>query len=115
MASLELTDIQGNILRGYGFPSAAYLFLSVADDAAGRGFLGETLPEITRADRWDQRPATTTNVALTYAGLRALGVEDSALSALPEALREPIRERAPRVLEDVGDSGPEQWDEGIGT
>ena len=43
MASLELNDIQGNILRGYGFPHAAYLFLRVDDRTGGRAFLAETL------------------------------------------------------------------------
>jgi Dyp-type peroxidase family len=115
VAALELNHIQGNILRGYGFPHAAYLFLRIDDQAGGRAFLAETVGAVTDAGRWDERPATTTNVALTYAGLRALGAGDPVLAALPDAFCEPIRERAPRVLDDTGESAPEKWDEGIGT
>jgi Dyp-type peroxidase family len=115
VVSLALTDIQGNILQGYGFPFATYLFLTVPDESAGRGFLGEIVGDVTRADQWDSAPATTTNVALTYAGLRALGVADSVLSALPDAFREPIRDRAPRVLDDTGPSAPQTWVDGLGT
>ncbi len=118
MVSLELADIQGNILQGYGFPLAAYLFLEVPDASSGRRFLGEIVGEVRNAEDWGdktQTPATTTNVALTYAGLRALGVPDNVLCALPDAFCEPIRDRAPRVLDDTGPSAPESWVEGLGT
>ncbi|MEJ7656522.1 MAG: hypothetical protein WKF33_05785 [Thermoleophilaceae bacterium] len=85
MVSLALTDIQGNILQGYGFPLAAYLFLEVPDESSGRSFLGEIVGGVTNADQWDDPPAWTTNVALTCAGLRALGVADTVLRTLPRA------------------------------
>lgn len=115
MVSLALDDIQGNVLQGYGFPSAAYLFLTVSDEDSGRAFLGEIVGEVTNAKPWDRPPATTTNVALTYAGLRALGVADAVLRTLPDAFSEPIRDRAPRELDDVGESAPGKWDEGLGS
>jgi Dyp-type peroxidase family len=115
VVSLALTDIQGNILRGYGFPFAAYLFLMVPDERSGRRFLGEIVGEVTHADPWDHPPETTKNVALTYAGLRALGVADNVLCTLPDAFREPIRDRAPRVLDDTGPSAPATWVDGLGS
>ena len=115
MVSLALKDIQGNILRGYGFPFAAYLFLTIPDASSGRRFLGEIVGDVTTAEPWDETPATTTNVALTYAGLRALAVTHSVLCELPDAFREPIRERAPRALDDKGPSAPRYWDKGLGT
>ena len=115
MVSLALTDIQGNILQGYGFPLAAYLFLEVPDESSGRSFLGEIVGGVTNADQWDDPPAWTTNVALTCAGLRALGVADTVLRTLPRAFLEPIRDRAPRELDDTGPSAPAKWVKNLGT
>jgi Dyp-type peroxidase family len=115
VVSLTLNYIQGNILQGYGFPSATYLFFTVPDVSSGRRFLGEIVDDVTCAEHWDNFPAKTTNVAMTFAGLRALGVPASVLDSLPDAFREPIRDRAPRVLDDTGESAPDKWDSGLGT
>jgi hypothetical protein len=72
---LDLDDIQGNILRGYAFPAAAYLFVRVDDPAAGRRWLGELVEPVTTAAEWvEGKPEHTLNVAVTAAGLAALGV-----------------------------------------
>ncbi len=34
-AKIELDDIQGNVLRGYTMPAAAYLFLRIVERRAG--------------------------------------------------------------------------------
>lgn len=115
MVSLALNDIQGNILQGYGFPSATYLFYTMPDASSGRRFLGNIVDDVTRAEHWDDSPGTTTNVALTFAGLRALGVPASVLDTLPDAFRERTRDRAPRILDDTGESAPEKWDDELGT
>ena len=116
MVSLDFADIQGNILRGYGYPTAVYLFYEVADAVSGRGFLAEIVGRLRNGEPWEKPgPATATNLAVTYAGLRALGVPPTILETLPPAFREPIRERAPRLLDDTGPSSPERWDEGVGT
>jgi Dyp-type peroxidase family len=114
VSPLALNDIQGNILRGYGFPFATYLFFESPDASSGRRFLGEIVDEVTTAEPWTEAPATTMNVALTYEGLRALGADEIILDELPYAFREPIAERARRVLGDTDDSGPEKWDAGLG-
>ena len=41
MSRLDPADLQGNILRGYPQPHAAYLFVGVDDADAGRAWLGE--------------------------------------------------------------------------
>jgi Dyp-type peroxidase family len=113
---LALDDIQGNILQGYGFTFATYLFFAVPDPASGRRFLSETLPEVTRAEHWGRhKPKTTLNVALTFSGLRALAVPPTVLEALPDAFREPISRRAQWLLGDTGESAPDTWDLGLGT
>jgi hypothetical protein len=75
MVQLDLGDIQGNILMSYNPTLAAYRFFTITDPAAGRAFLGALLDDITDATpRPDNTaPATTINVALTHAGLHALG------------------------------------------
>lgn len=116
MGLLEFDDIQGNILRAYGFPDATYLFFEITDAAAGRDFLGVLVDEVQDATTWVKPgPATTTNVAVTYPGLVALGVSERVRATLPASFQEPIRERAPRMLDDRGPNAPSQWDEGIGT
>jgi len=69
---------------------------------------------VTDATRWEgQRPSTTTNLAVTHEGLRALGVSSKILAALPDAFQEPLRERAPRVLGDTGRNAPAGWEPGL--
>ena len=116
MVSLELQDIQGNILRGYGFPHAVFLFYQVPDPGSGRAFLGDLVDGLRDAEPWGPvPPATATNVAITHAGLRTLGVAGTVLDELPAAFREPIRERAARLLDDTGESGRRHWVDGLGT
>ena len=38
-ADIDLADIQGNVLRGYTFPSAAYLFLHIDDAERARALI----------------------------------------------------------------------------
>jgi Dyp-type peroxidase family len=113
MVPLELTQIQGNILRGYRSSEARFTFLAVPDPESGRSFLAELVPLLQDAAR--PPAALATNVAITFEGLRALGVQEMILQELPDAFREPIRQRAPRILDDTGSSAPETWDDGIGT
>ena len=113
MASLELTQIQGNILRGYRSEKAQFIFLACPNAPAGRAFLAELIPHLHNAA--DLPPPTTVNVAITHAGLQALGVSGRILADLPAAFREPIGQRAARLLDDTGASAPDQWDPGLGT
>ena len=55
MTTLELSDLQGNILTAYGrlgFPKARYLLLHVSDAAAGRAFVDRLRHRVTTALRW---------------------------------------------------------------
>ena len=115
MVALELHDIQGNILRGYGFGEACYMFFEVPDAESGRSFLAELVVSVQNGAEWESPPETATNIAVTYAGLRALGVGGAVLDELPAAFCEPIRERAAQLLDDTGPSAPEHWDPGLGT
>jgi Dyp-type peroxidase family len=115
MVRLDLKDIQGNILRGYRFSTATYLFLRFPDETAGRAFLRETVDELRNAEAWESAPQTATNLALTFTGLQALGVDESLLGRLPAAFREPMRDRARRLLGDTAASDPDTWHGALGS
>src|SRR5205823_4604354 len=46
MTTLELADIQGNILLGYRLPVARYTFLTIGDADSGRRFIRRVLPDV---------------------------------------------------------------------
>ncbi|MEW6155598.1 MAG: Dyp-type peroxidase [Actinomycetota bacterium] len=111
---LDLDDIQGNILRGYGFPAAGYLFVRVDDPEAGRRWVGELVDPVTTAAEWvEGKPEHTLNVAFTAPGLSALGVPERLLATFPPAFVEGMRARAD-LLGDRGPSDPARWDDGLG-
>jgi len=111
---LDHDDIQGNILRGYGFPAAGYVFVHVEDGAAGRAWLGELVDPVTTDAEWvEGKPDHALNVAVTHLGLEALGVPDGLRSTFGAAFREGARARA-GVLGDVGPSDPARWHPGLG-
>src|SRR5262245_21554260 len=114
MVSLELKDIQGNILRGYGSPYAVHLFYSIPSPMAGRAFLAELVGKGRSAEEWKVRPPAMLNVAVTFAGLEQLAVGETTLSQLPNAFRQPMARRAEEILEDTGPSAPEHWTHDLG-
>lgn len=112
---LDVSDVQGNVLRGYGYPFAAYLWLNCRDAAAGRAWLAGVISRVTTAEPWGSaKPATTLNVAVTFKGLQALDVPEGLLDDFPLEFREGMAARADE-LRDVDEDHPEHWDPGFGT
>lgn len=114
MPDVDQSDLQGNILCGYGnsFAHVLYAFLHVDDGSAGRRLVGELAGEVTSAQPWESKPRETVNVAITHEGLRALGVRDDLLDSFPEEFRAGMTTRSD-VLGDTDESAPERWDEGL--
>jgi Dyp-type peroxidase family len=112
--TLEVSDIQGNVLRGYTHAAAAYVFFTVNDADGARRWLSELVDEVTTAAAWDSAPETTLNVAFTASGLAALEVEEATLETFPEEFREGMAARR-ELLGDRGPSSPDNWDSGFGT
>ncbi len=110
MSTLDFPNIQGFVVRGYRLPSAGYLFLKIEDAAKARDFLGDFIPQVITAERWDVKPESGINVAFSFEGLRALGVGDASLDAFPVEFREGMASRK-RLLGDLGDSDPEHWED----
>lgn len=90
--SLQLNDIQGNILKGYHHEQCAYLFYRVDDPHAARAFLGEWADVLQTAA--DKPAGVAVNLAITWAGLAALQVPAIKLQRLPQAFRQGMTARA---------------------
>ena len=139
MSKLNLSDIQGFIVRGYRMPLVRHFLLKVDDPAAARAFLGRLAtgnehdaPQITIADDWrvatpgpgddlksspKRKPDYCLNVGITWPGLLALGVNAHVPPIPPgsfDAFVEGAAKRAERVG-DTGDSGAAHWVGGFGT
>ena len=113
---VDLTDVQGNILRGYRKAMVRHLVARVVDASQARAWIGATVgpdrsiaPAITDAAHWGERPPEVCfNLGITFAGMQALGVPDSATHSFPEAYRQGMAARATKIG-DWGPSSPEHW------
>ena len=116
-ATLDLADIQGDILRAYGnrYGRTSYVFIGVGDGDRGRRWLRDRVDRVTTAVPWHRgRPESTFNVALTSAGLAALGVPEAKIKSFADEFVQGMAARA----DDIGDldgSAPTHWDSGLGT
>jgi Dyp-type peroxidase family len=115
-ARIDFADIQGDILRAHGnsYDRTSYLFVAVDDPERGRKWLRALLPRIATAAWQPHRPPAVLNVALTYAGLAALGVPKAVLETCSTEFCQGMAARCAK-LGDTGPSAPEHWDEHLGT
>jgi Dyp-type peroxidase family len=108
-------DLQGNVLRAYGnsFAHAYYLFVHIEHGDSGRRWLRELCEQVTTAAPWPRgfKPEETLNVALTFQGLRALGVPSAVQATFPKEFRQGMASRA-KFLGDEGESDPNEWERG---
>jgi Dyp-type peroxidase family len=110
--SIDLADLQGDILRAYGnaYAHTAYLFFRMDDAGAGRAWLRALLPRVTTAEPWgEEKPPTTLNLAVTAEGLRALGLPEAVLGTFSHEFRAGMPARA-ETLGDAGPSDPANWE-----
>jgi Dyp-type peroxidase family len=107
-AMIELADLQGGVVRGYGqhFDVARHLFARVRDPDAARAFLAAVADPVTTAQEWEgERPATTLNVALSFRALQALRLAPHILDGFPVEFRAGMAARAGRLADE-----PDTWD-----
>lgn len=116
MNNLELDDIQSGVLRPRPTPYAAtYIAFRIDDPQAGRDLMGRASEVVTSAANPTSPLAeTSVSIALTYQGLRALGVPQQALESFSWEFRQGMVARA-RELGDVGASAPENWEPPLGS
>lgn len=113
---LELDDIQSGVLRPRPGPYAAtYIVLRIDDARAGRELIKRASSVVTSADDPNSPLADTwVSLALTYQGLKALGVDQASLDSFSWEFRQGMTSRA-KELGDVGESSPEKWEKPFGT
>ncbi len=113
---LDLADIQSGVLRPRPVPFAAtYIILRIDDRAAGRELM-RRLSNVVASAAHPESPARDTwvSAALTFQGLRALGVPRLRSKHSRQRFVQGMAARA-TVLGDVGESGPENWEKPLGT
>lgn len=113
---LELDDIQSGVLRPRPSPFAAtYIILRIDDRDGGRELM-RRLAKVVASAAHPESPARDTwvSVALSYQGLKALGVPQSSLDTFPPQFQQGMRARA-NSLGDTGESAPEKWEKPLGS
>ena len=109
-AQVDLGDVQGLIVRGYGrLPHATYLLTAIAEGANLGALLGRWADEVSTGE--PIRADTALNVAFTATGLVAAGlpqevVEGGFASPFVEGM---VTEHRSRILGDVGPAEPRRW------
>jgi Dyp-type peroxidase family len=107
---LQVDDIQGILLYGYGrLRHACFLLVGITDAAAARTWLS-TL-DVRNASFNPDETDRCLNIAFTYEGLKRLGLGDELLGDLSPEFREGMAgtEHRQRILGDVGESAPDKW------
>ena len=113
---LELDDIQSGVLRPRPAPYVAtYIALRIDDRMAGRELIGRVANVVTSAAHPESPLADTwVSCALTYHGLKALGVPQQSLDSFSWEFRQGMAARW-KDLGDRGESHPENWEAPLGS
>jgi Dyp-type peroxidase family len=120
MNAIDLHDIQGIIVYGYGkLAAACFVLLQITDARAAKGWLGKLGERITSAEANPSElgQQTCLNIAFTHDGLKALGLEEQTLAMFSREFQEgmTLTEHRQRLLGDWGESAPERWQWGGST
>jgi Dyp-type peroxidase family len=113
---LELDDIQSGVLRPRPTPYVAtYVLFRIDEREAGRELIRRMTPVVASAAH-PESPARDTwvSVALSFQGLKALGVPQSSLDTFPAQFQQGMAARA-KMLGDTGESSPEHWEQPLGS
>lgn len=110
MNVIDQTKIQGLVFTGYmKLPFATYVMLEIEDGKRAQVWLEQLIPFVT--DGRKQELDRAVNVALSAAGLVALGLPPTAMATFPREFVEGMAGSAARsrILGDTGDSAPQHW------
>lgn len=115
MSALEVRDIQGIVLFGYGsLPRARYVHVSFAAEGSRPDtWLSELRHEVHGAARAKRHTDVRINVAFTHSGLARFSLEKSELASFPRELQQGMAdELRAHVLGDVDANAPQSWEFG---
>ena len=115
-ARLELDDIQSAVLSPRPVPyAAAFLLLRIDNQKSGRELMLRAGAAVgSAAHRTSPAGDAWVSVALTFQGLRALGVPKASLDSFAPEFQQGMAARA-GSLGDVAESSPENWEKPLGT
>ena len=107
--TLDLQDIQGLIIRGYGnLKAACYILLEISSPGPAKIWLSALANTITTGQASPGEKAL--NVAFTYAGIKKLGLEPAILAMFSnEFITGITTPHRSLLLGDVEGSSPAQW------
>jgi Dyp-type peroxidase family len=113
--ALELDDIQAGALQPRPAPYAgSYQILRLDDRHAGRELLRRLIPYLDSVASFDPKSPVSLAVALSFQGLKALGVPKESLASFPPEFQQGMAARASE-LGDVGKNAPEHWEKPLGS
>ncbi len=98
--TLNLDDIQGNVIRAYGrysYPFARYFFLNISNPDEGRKFVEAVRHKVTTGARWPEqadKPECTLNIGFTFYGLYVLETPSRTLKGMPDEFIDGMKARA---------------------
>ena len=106
MATLELEDIQGIVIRGYAnLTAACFVLLQIEDTEGARKWLAEFSQRVTPGSERPERRAA--HIAFTFAGLEALGLGEEPLRGFSEDFQAGMTtDHKQRILGDTEESAP---------
>ncbi len=112
MEHIEKQDIQGIILKGYSdLPAADFLLLGIKDPLVVKKWLKKITVEITTGN--EKPRETAMNLAFTFDGMKALGLDENTLDRFPMELEDGMLTRHKQdYLGDYGTSDPSNWEWG---
>jgi Dyp-type peroxidase family len=108
---LEFDDIQHILLTRAPALNGRYEFLTFGNPVGGQTWLAAMLDKVHSAKAMREsveKERRWVSVALTWNGLRALGVDEDALATFPEEFRQGMVARA-GMLGDGGANDPSRW------
>ena len=108
--TIDLTDIQGMVTRGYSkLVNTAYFLVRISNGENARSWLKEIVPLVDSADH-SKYKSETLHLAFGVNGLRNLGLSKETISNFPIAFQEGISTpNRNRVLGDYGENAPNNW------
>ncbi len=118
MHTIELEDVQGYLIRGYGnMQFSRFVLLQVQEADLARKWLKSISGKLTNATivAKDKLPDTCLNIGFTADGLKALGLHKKNINTFSPPFKEGmITEHRSRLLGDLDSSAPEHWQWGAG-
>lgn len=109
---LQFDDIQGILLSSYAhLPCAAYLLYTIDNAEKARQWLALCADEVKNAD--GKENSYSVNLAITFQGLRKLGLDESTLRTFPIPFRDGMHsKKRSHILGDTNENSPEFWEWG---